>query len=391
MERTQITDRIVQFAQEGRLMPACLTAFAGDDGLLLVDAGMNAHADQLKAVVKELGYDAPTYIVNTHAHPGNVGGNGAFGDTPRIIAHRGVGEQMQADTHVLLDLPANASPDLEIDADMTLRFNGESVQIFALPGSHTAHDLVVYFPDSGVACVGDIYPGRFFTTAVYGGRMENLPVVLRKIIDLLPEDTKLLYGHQTGVGCLDDLREMLAIWDDVYPQLKAGIEEGKSREELVNLLPEKWADVGVDGGAFIAWVYCLQRDLAQTGASEHERASIIRPMFEASKTGDGQAIVSCLRAAIDEGLEIVPRHEPDLLQFAYWLQRTAERPEDALAVFQYGIELFPDAWNTYDSLAEAYAVVGEKDLAIAHYKKSLELDPENDNAVTELAKLGVEV
>jgi len=86
----------------------------------------------------------------------------------------------------------------------------------------------------------------------------------------------------------------------------------------------------------------------------------------------------------------LPGHERDLLQFSYWLQRTQERPEDALAIFKYGIELFPEAWNTHDSLAEAYAVVGDKALAIKHYNKSLELNPDNDNATAELAKLGVE-
>jgi len=100
--------------------------------------------------------------------------------------------------------------------------------------------------------------------------------------------------------------------------------------------------------------------------------------------------VTALKTAIDGGLDIVPQHEMDLLQFSCWLQRTRERPEDALAVFKYGIELFPEASNTYDSLAEAYAVVGEKALAISHYNKSLELNPDNDNAVTELAKLAVE-
>jgi len=390
MERHPITDHIVQLSQEGQLMPACLTAFTGEDGLLLVDTGMAAQADALKAAVAELGFAAPTYIVNTHAHPGNVGGNGAFGDAPVIIAHHGVRQQMGEDSHVLLDLPDDAMPDLEIEADMTLRFNGERVQIIAIPGSHTAHDLIVHFPDSGVACLGDIYPGRFFTTAVYGGKMENLPVMLREIIELLPEDTKLLYGHQAGVGSLDDLREMLAIWDEMIPQVKAGIAEGKERQELAELLPEKWADVNIPGGGFIAWVFCLQRDLQDTGEPQPARASILRPMFAAQKTENGDGIVAALKTAINDGLAIVPAHETDLIQFSYWLQRAQERPEDALALFKYGIELFPDAWNTHDSLAEAYAVVGEKDLAIAHYKKSLELNPDNANATTELAKLGVE-
>lgn len=390
MERTQITDHIVQLSQEGNLMPACLTAFTGEDGLLLVDTGMKAQSDALKAFVAELGHEAPVYIVNTHVHPGNVGGNGAFGTAPVIIAHHGAAGQMGEDSHVLLDLTVDAMPDLEIEADMTLLFNGERVQIIALPGSHTPHDLIVHFPDSGVACLGDIYPGRFFTTAVYGGKMENLPVMLRKIIEILPEDTKLLYGHQAGVGSLDDLREMLAIWDEMIPQVKEGIAAGKERPELIELLPEKWAEVSIPGGGFIAWVFCLQRDLQDTGEPEPARVSIMRPMFDAQKTEDGNGTVARLQQAIDGGLEIVPQHEMDLLQFSYWLQRTAERPEDALAVFKYGIELFPEAWNTHDSLAEAYAVVGEKDLAITHYKKSLEFNPDNDNATTELAKLGVE-
>jgi glyoxylase-like metal-dependent hydrolase (beta-lactamase superfamily II) len=351
---------------------------------------MAAQSDALTATVAELGFDAPTYIVNTHAHPGNVGGNGAFSVSPKIIAYRGVGKQMGGDSHVLLDLPADAMPDLEIEDDMTLRFNGERVQIIALPGSHTPHDLIVHFPDSGVACLGDIYPGRFFTTAVYGGKMENLPAKLRKIIEILPEDTKLLYGHQAGVGSLDDLREMLTIWDEMIPQLKEGIAAGKERPELIELLPEKWADVSIPGGGFISWVFCLQRDLQDTGEPQPERASIMRPMFDAQRTGNGDSAVAALKEAIDDGLTIVPEHERDLLQFSYWLQRTQERTEDALAVFKFGIELFPEAWNTHDSLAEAYAIVGEKDLAIAHYNKSLELNPDNANATTELAKLGDE-
>ena len=44
---------------------------------------------------------------------------------------------------------------------------------------------------------------------------------------------------------------------------------------------------------------------------------------------------------------------------------------DAIAIFKLNVELYPKAWNTYDSLAEAYMTNGEKELAIANYKKSL--------------------
>jgi cytochrome c-type biogenesis protein CcmH/NrfG len=38
-------------------------------------------------------------------------------------------------------------------------------------------------------------------------------------------------------------------------------------------------------------------------------------------------------------------------------------------------------------LGEAYMKVGQKDLAIANYEKSLQLNPKNQNAVERLKKL----
>jgi cytochrome c-type biogenesis protein CcmH/NrfG len=43
--------------------------------------------------------------------------------------------------------------------------------------------------------------------------------------------------------------------------------------------------------------------------------------------------------------------------------------------------------DVYDSLGEAYMNAGEKQLAIDNYKKSLELNPENDNAKEKLKVL----
>ena len=64
-----------------------------------------------------------------------------------------------------------------------------------------------------------------------------------------------------------------------------------------------------------------------------------------------------------------------------------KRTDDAIAVFRVNVELYPGSANTYDSLAEAYMAKGEKQLAIANYQKSLELDPKNTNAAKMLKKL----
>ena len=48
--------------------------------------------------------------------------------------------------------------------------------------------------------------------------------------------------------------------------------------------------------------------------------------------------------------------------------------------------LYPNDSNAYDSLGEAFMNAGRKDDAITNYKKSLELNPKNDNAVKMLER-----
>jgi tetratricopeptide (TPR) repeat protein len=50
--------------------------------------------------------------------------------------------------------------------------------------------------------------------------------------------------------------------------------------------------------------------------------------------------------------------------------------------------LYPASWNVYDCLADGYLANGDKELAIANYKKSLEMNPKNTNAAEALKKLG---
>ena len=61
--------------------------------------------------------------------------------------------------------------------------------------------------------------------------------------------------------------------------------------------------------------------------------------------------------------------------------------QDGVTVFQRNVRDYPQSGNVYDSLGEAYAKVGQKDLAIQNYEKSLQLDPKNTNAVEQLKKL----
>jgi sulfatase modifying factor 1 len=63
---------------------------------------------------------------------------------------------------------------------------------------------------------------------------------------------------------------------------------------------------------------------------------------------------------------------------------------EAVAVFKLAVDAFPESYNAYDSLGEAYMAAGERDLAILNYRKSLELYPGSRTGKQALKELGVE-
>jgi len=61
--------------------------------------------------------------------------------------------------------------------------------------------------------------------------------------------------------------------------------------------------------------------------------------------------------------------------------------KEAIRIFQLNVEAYPQASNPYDSLGEGYMNDGDKAQAVTNYRKSLELNPKNHNAVKMLQKL----
>ncbi len=78
--------------------------------------------------------------------------------------------------------------------------------------------------------------------------------------------------------------------------------------------------------------------------------------------------------------------EPELNRLGYQLLQSGKLKE-AIEIFALNVEQYPEAFNTYDSLGEAYMNAGDTRLAIQNYKKSLELNPQNSNAKDMLARL----
>ncbi len=79
-------------------------------------------------------------------------------------------------------------------------------------------------------------------------------------------------------------------------------------------------------------------------------------------------------------------NEGELNDWAYRLMSSGQTKE-ALELFKLNVALYPESWNGYDSLAEGYERLGNSELAVKNYNRSLALNPNNKNATEHLKRL----
>jgi len=63
------------------------------------------------------------------------------------------------------------------------------------------------------------------------------------------------------------------------------------------------------------------------------------------------------------------------------------KEQDALKIFKVNTELYPNAFNTHDSYGECLLKLGDKKKSLKAYKKSLELNPNNEGAAKIIADI----
>ncbi len=228
-------------------------ASIGEDGVLLVDTSFGGMVDVLRTSIDELGGGDIRYVINTHAHWDHTEANEFLGKEATIIAHQYVREFMMTRTIPGSDrsMPKSGWPVITVDSSLTIHFNGDEVQISAMPqGGHTGGDTVVYFKNAGVLCVGDYYfVDRFPVVDVgSGGSIDGYLSNLQMLFDKYPAETTVVPGHgyfpPNGIR-KHSLGEM-KVWADtltatvkyVRDQKQAGV----SKETLIEQgLPEQYA------------------------------------------------------------------------------------------------------------------------------------------------------
>lgn len=97
---------------------------------------------------------------------------------------------------------------------------------------------------------------------------------------------------------------------------------------------------------------------------------------------DGMTVKEIIKLCKEEkkkGEEVSLASENSLNNYGYFLMGN-NRDKDALKIFKLNTKFYPQAFNPFDSLGECYLKMGKEKKGIKAYKKSLELNSENQGA-----------
>ncbi len=117
------------------------------------------------------------------------------------------------------------------------------------------------------------------------------------------------------------------------------------------------------------------------------RPSISTALAETIKRRGLDAAVAQYHALKTAGKPVYNFDEDELNTLGYGLLQKKDF-KGAIRVFSLNTEAYPKSGNTWDSLGEAYMDSGDRADAIADYRKSLSINPGNQNAREMLEKLG---
>lgn len=217
----------------------------GEQGVLMIDDQYEPLADKIKAAINKLSVKPLRFLFNTHWHFDHTGGNDQF-NAPGVvmIAQQNVRSRMLAGGEIkafgktVPAASANALPELTYKDGISLHFAGESIEATAVKSGHTDGDSIVYFKDSNVVHMGDLFfNGVFpFVDLSSGGSVTGLLQALDGALPRMDDKTKVIPGH----GALSDKAELQEYRDMVAASItaiKPLKQAGKSLEQVKAMKP----------------------------------------------------------------------------------------------------------------------------------------------------------
>jgi cyclase len=228
----------------------------GDDGALLIDDQFAPLTEKILAAVTELTDEPVRYVLNTHWHFDHTGGNeNLAGVGAVLVAHENVRKRlstkqyMEAFDRTVEPSPDSALPSVTFVDGLTLHWNDGEIHAFHVERAHTDGDAIVHFRSANAFHMGDTYFHGFypFIDVSSGGRLEGVIAAADQVLALCDEDTMIIPGHGP-LSDVTDLRAYRAMLELVRGRVQTLIDDGRSREDVVNARPTKDLDDAWGGG-----------------------------------------------------------------------------------------------------------------------------------------------
>lgn len=227
--------------------------FVGEEGVLLVDSQFKPHAEQLLAAVRDLSDGEIRFLINTHVHPDHIGGNEPLATGGVLIfAHDNMRVRMlerrsrfpRGNGGFFPQAPAAARPFVTYKEQLTFHFNGEEVKVFLAPPAHTDGDTFVYFTESNVLHLGDVFRTTSYPVIdVYnGGTLAGTIEALDLAISLAGPNTRIIPGHGVDVVGREEVVQFRDMIVDVAQRVRELISQGETLDGVIAAAPTKQYD-----------------------------------------------------------------------------------------------------------------------------------------------------
>ena len=358
--------------QAGEVYPDQVVAVASERGIVLFDSGISPTLSKAyrKIIEREFGRNDFVYVINTHHHFDHTNGNQVFADAC-IVAHENCPEGMKTFTENMGDFItyrrarysrrdslaktlSDASKmkkrlqDLVFTSRMmcddlessfkstlpTLTFNDRVIidlgdltlkLIYFGPGYHTDNDVIATIPEEGLVFTGDLLQAYETVAGVtsdghFSEWLSALDAVLKDGFDI----KHIVTIH---AGILEPERLM-----SFHKTLQKMVEEKCTKKSAIDELKAFISEFGVRDGI--------------------ERLNALR-----------------VNSMNDYYL-----WEGDFIAYAADFMKKDKR-EDAVALFEFIVSLFPHSVAAHEWLGDAYILAGQYPLAIKTFTKTLELYP----------------
>jgi glyoxylase-like metal-dependent hydrolase (beta-lactamase superfamily II) len=263
IKANKVTDKFYTLDGQG----GTIGVLFGPDGVFMVDTQFAPLSDKIVAAIKRLTPQPIKFVVNTHVHGDHTGGDENFGKLGATIISRPELRYRLAHPNPNANgTPATPTADVGLPrvtytGSMTMRMNGEEVDLIAVPRAHTDGDTMVYFPGLDVIMTGDFFRSVQWPNVdrANGGSLQGLIDGLGRVIGQAGPNTKIIPGHgptvdRTAVMAQRDMA--LTVRDRVAKLIAQGMTEDQAvAAKPTSDLDPKVQEVAMTNERFVRQVY----------------------------------------------------------------------------------------------------------------------------------------